>query len=182
MSIARLGLAVLCPFLSLFGAAPASAGNATLNLVVVIDGLRPDSWDSSTNEFGVPGVNYAAAGATGPISGAYAGHGSLSPWTVHNTFIAWGIDFKRGIVVNTPSSVGIAPTLLALMNLDRGIVPADFDGRVLSEAFANGPDGEQIPAQVRTHIVETADGTYRTALQVTELGRQLYIDKGWRIQ
>jgi arylsulfatase A-like enzyme len=140
-------------------------------------------WDSSANAFGVAGTNYAAAGTTGPINGAEAGHGALSPWTIRNTFIAWGVDFKRGMVLNTPSSnVDIAPTLFALMNLDRDIVPAGFDGRVLSEAFANGPDSEQVPVQVRTHIVETADGSYRGALQVTELGRQLYIDKGWRIR
>jgi hypothetical protein len=140
-------------------------------------------WDSSLNPFGVAGANHAAAQTTGPISGADAGHGALSPWTIRNTFITWGVDFKRGIVLNTASSnVDIAPTLFNLMNLDRGIVPAGFDGRVLSEAFVNGPDSEQVPVQVRTHTVETADGAYRAALQVTELGRQIYVDKGWRIQ
>jgi predicted AlkP superfamily pyrophosphatase or phosphodiesterase len=140
-------------------------------------------WDSSANPFGLAGTNYAAAATTGPISGADAGHGALSPWTIRNTFIAWGVDFKRGVILNTPSSnVDIAPTLLALMNLERDTDMASFDGRVLNEAFANGPDGEQVPVQVRTHIVETGDGTYRAALQVTELGRQLYIDKGWRIR
>lgn len=140
-------------------------------------------WDSSTNTFGVAGTNFAAAATTGPITGADAGHGALSPWTIRNTFIAWGVDFRRGVVLNTPSSnVDIAPSVFTLMNLDRGIVPAGFDGRVLSEAFVDGPDVEQVPVQVRTHIVETADGAYRAALQVTELGRQVYIDKGWRIQ
>ena len=140
-------------------------------------------WDSSTNAFGVAGTNSAAAATTGPITGADAGHGALSPWTIRNTFIGWGVDFKRGIVLSTPSSnVDIAPSLFTLMYLDRGIVPAAFDGRVLSEAFVGGPDAEQLPLQVRTHIVETADGTYRAALQVTELGRQVYIDKAWRIQ
>jgi arylsulfatase A-like enzyme len=140
-------------------------------------------WDSSANAFGVAGTNYTAAGTTGPINGAEAGHGALSPWTIRNTFIAWGVDFKRGMVLNTPSSnVDIAPTLFTLMNLDRGIVPAGFDGRVLSEAVVNGADGEQVPVQVRTHIVETADGSYRAALQVTELGRQVYVDTGWRIR
>ena len=140
-------------------------------------------WDSSANAFGVAGTNHAAAQTSGPISGADAGHGALSPWTIRNTFMAWGVDFKRGTTVNAPSSnVDIVPTLLALMNLERDIDMSSFDGRVLDEAFANGPDGEQVPVQVRTHIVETDNGTYRAALQVTELGRQLYIDKGWRIR
>ena len=48
----------------------------------------------------------------------------MSPWTVRNTFIAWGADFKRGVTVRTPASnVDLAPTLLALMNLDREVGP-----------------------------------------------------------
>ena len=31
-------------------------------------------------------------------------HGSLSPWTVRNTFLAWGVDFKRGATIRTPVS------------------------------------------------------------------------------
>ena len=140
-------------------------------------------WDSSTNVFGVAGTNHAAAAATDPISGADAGHGSLSPWTVRNTFIAWGVDFKRATILSTPASnVDIAPTVLALMNLEGDTSMSSFDGRVLREAIVGGPDGEQLPLQVRTHIVETTDGSYRAALQVTELGRQRYIDKGWRIR
>lgn len=138
-------------------------------------------WESSTNTFGLAGTHHSAAAATGPITDA--GHGGLGPWTVRNTFIAWGVDFKRATVLNTPASnVDIAPTLLALMNLEREGDAASFDGRALREAFAGGPDGEQLPLQVRTHIVETDDGGYRAALQVTELGRQRYIDKGWRIR
>jgi predicted AlkP superfamily pyrophosphatase or phosphodiesterase len=138
-------------------------------------------WQSSPNTFGLAGTNHSAAAATGPITDA--GHGGLSPWIVRNTFIAWGVDFKRATVLNTPASnVDIAPTLLALMDLEREGDAASFDGRVLREAFAGGPDGEQLPLQVRTHVVEVDDGSYRAALQVTELGRQRYIDKGWRIR
>ena len=140
-------------------------------------------WDSSANAFGVAGTNHAAAAATGPISGADAGHGSLSPWTIRNTFIAWGVDFKRATILNTPASnVDVAPTVLALMNLEGDTDMSSFDGRVLREAMVGGADGEQVQLQVHTHIVETADGLYRAALQVTELGRQRYIDKGWRIR
>ncbi len=48
------------------------------------------------------------------------------------------------------------------------------------EALAERPDEEQVPVQVRTYLTEAADGSYRAALQVTELGRQRYIDKSWR--
>ena len=105
----------------------------------------------------------------------------MSPWTVRNTFLAWGVDFKRGATVRTPASnVDLAPTLVALMNLDKDIDVKAFDGRVLSEAFVDGPDEEKLPIEVRTHSVETPDGSYRAMLQITELDRQRYIDKSWR--
>jgi predicted AlkP superfamily pyrophosphatase or phosphodiesterase len=144
-------------------------------------------WSSAKNPFGVPGTDYTQAtpfsAATGPLTGTAGNHGSMSPWNVRNTFIAWGPDFKRGVTVRTPASnVDLAPTLLALMNLDKDVDVSRFDGRVLSEAFADGPDEEQVPIQVRTYFVEMADGSYRAALQVTELDRQRYIDKSWRIR
>jgi hypothetical protein len=66
------------------------------------------------------------------------------------------------------------------MNLDKDIGLDRFDGRALNEAFVDGPDEEQVPIEVRTLFAETPDGKYRAALQITELGRQRYIDKSWR--
>jgi predicted AlkP superfamily pyrophosphatase or phosphodiesterase len=140
-------------------------------------------WSSAKNPFGLSGQDSQIARTTGPLSGTGGNHGGMSPWTIRNTFIAWGPDFKRGATVRTPvSNVDVAPTLVALMNLDKDVDLKGFDGRALSEAFVEGPDEEQVPVQVRTHFVETADGNYRTAIEVTELGRQRYIDKSWRIR
>jgi arylsulfatase A-like enzyme len=144
-------------------------------------------WSSARNKFGVQGVDYTEAGAfssvTGPLTSTAGSHGSMSPWNVRNTFIAWGPDFKRGVTVRTPvSNVDLAPTLIALMNLEKEVDLGLFDGRVISEAFQDGPDEEQVPIQVRTYFVETPDKNYRAALQVTELDRQRYIDKSWRIR
>jgi arylsulfatase A-like enzyme len=80
------------------------------------------------------------------------------------------------------SNVDLAPTLLALMNLDKDVDLRRFDGRPLREAFTDGPDEEQVPIQARTYFVETTDGGYRAALQITELDRQRYVDKSWRIR
>ena len=137
---------------------------------------------SAKNPFGVPGTDYVESkGKTGPLGGTAGNHGSMSPWTVRNTFIAWGVDLKRAATVRVPASnVDVAPTLLALMGIDRDL--PEFDGRVLAEAFADGPDEEQVPIQVRTFFAETPDGKYRSALQLTELGRQRYIDKSWRMR
>jgi arylsulfatase A-like enzyme len=78
-------------------------------------------WSSAANAFGVPGTDMTnTAGATGPLKGNGGNHGSMSPWTVRNTFIAWGADFKHGATVRTPvSNVDVTPTLVALLGLDR---------------------------------------------------------------
>jgi predicted AlkP superfamily pyrophosphatase or phosphodiesterase len=159
-------------------------------------------WSSAPNPFGVPGTDYTETGReTGPLTGTQGNHGSMSPWTVRNTFIAWGVDFKRATVVNTPvSNVDVTPTLLALLGLDGDAALASeasgqrgdsinaraglprFDGRAITEAFAGGPDPEQVPVQTITHVIATPDGKYRAAIQVSEVGSQRYIDKSWRIR
>jgi predicted AlkP superfamily pyrophosphatase or phosphodiesterase len=174
------------------GGAPAEGrepGTFALELVHMAHAERgPDivftfPWSSARNSFGVQGTDYVDAKTTGPLASTAGNHGSMSPWTVRNTFLAWGPDFKRGTTVRTPASnVDLTPTLLALMNLDKDVDLAGFDGRPLREAFADGPDEEQVPIAVRTYFVESADGSYRAALQVTELERQRYIDKSWRIR
>jgi len=141
-------------------------------------------WSSATNAFGVPGTDYTdTRGATGPLKGNAGNHGSMSPWTVRNTFLAWGVDFKRGAVVRTPvSNVDITPTLLALMGLDRDASLPHFDGRAITEAFADGPDEEQVPAKTTTYFTATPDGAFRAAIQVSEVGGERYLDKSWRVR
>src|SRR5262245_52600396 len=141
-------------------------------------------WSSAPNPFGVPGTDYTETGReTGPLTGTQGNHGSMSPWTVRNTFLAWGPDFKRGTVVPTPvSNVDITPTVLALLGLDRDTALPRFDGRAITEALVDGPDPEQVPVQTITHVVATPDGKYRAALQVSEVGTQRYIDKSWRMR
>jgi arylsulfatase A-like enzyme len=140
-------------------------------------------WSSARSPFGLPGTDYTAAAKTGPLEGTAGNHGSMSPWTVRNTFLAWGADFKKGATVRTPASnVDLTPTLLSLMNLDKDMDAGRFDGRALNEAFVDGPDEEQVSLEVRTLLAQTPDGKYRAALQITELGRQRYIDKSWRMR
>jgi arylsulfatase A-like enzyme len=139
-------------------------------------------WTSAPGPFGLPGTDSTDAATTGPLTGTAGNHGSMSPWVVRNTFIAWGADFKRGTTVRTPAgNVDLAPTLLALMGLDRAVDLERFDGRPLREAFRGGPDEEQIPVDVRTYFVGTPDGGYRAAIQATQLDRFRYVDKSWRM-
>ncbi|HJY81849.1 MAG TPA: alkaline phosphatase family protein, partial [Candidatus Binatia bacterium] len=70
-------------------------GTFSLELIHVCNPERgPDivltfPWTSGTNAFGVAGTDTTeTSGATGLQIGAVSGHGGLSPWTVHDTFIA----------------------------------------------------------------------------------------------
>jgi len=137
-------------------------------------------WSSAVNGFGVPGKHYMdGSGNTGPLVGPGSGHGGMSPWLVRNTMILWGPDFKRGVTIRTAAgNVDIAPTILSLKGVNGG---ESLDGRLLTEALRDGPDEEQIPSE--THILRTeVVGRYRAAVQVTDIGRHRYIDKGWRIR
>jgi arylsulfatase A-like enzyme len=156
-------------------------GTFSLGLVHLASAERaPDivvgfPWTSAVNAFGVPGRDLAnvAAGATPYASD----HGSLSPWNVRNTLLAWGPDFKRGVTVRVPAgSVDVTPTVLALL----GIADDDgLDGRVLAEALRDGPDAEQVMVETAIHTVR-GDG-YRAAIQVSVVDGRRYVDKGWRI-
>jgi arylsulfatase A-like enzyme len=141
-------------------------------------------WSSAPSPNGVPGTDSTeTGGATGPLTGRRGNHGSMSPWTVRNTFLAWGVDFKRGATIRTPvSNVDITPTLLALLGLDRDATLPRFDGRAIVEALVDGPDEEQVPTQTTTHIIATPDAGYRVAIQISEVGAQRYIDKSWRLR
>lgn len=135
-------------------------------------------WTSDENAFGVRGTDVTTGTGTGPRSGNASGHGSMSPWTVSNTWFAWGVDFKDGVRNRVPASnVDIAPTLLALA----GINPGELDGRVLAEALVGGPDHEKVPLETRTLITQAEETSYRAALQVTTVAHQRYVDKSWRL-
>jgi arylsulfatase A-like enzyme len=139
-------------------------------------------WSSAKNEFGVPGADVttvkgvAAATRQGPSSG----HGSMSPWAIRNTLLAWGPHFKRGIVDRVPAGVvDLVPTILHL--LQAGDIPAR-DGRVLAEALRDGPDEEQVCVEVRTFTTLRSEAGYQAAIQVSEVGHHRYVDKSWRVQ
>jgi arylsulfatase A-like enzyme len=139
-------------------------------------------WSSEKNAFGIAGADYTASRVTGPIEGEAGNHGSMSPWTVHNTFMAWGADFKRGTVVHTPvGNVDITPTLIALMGLDRDPGLPPFDGRAITEAFIDGPDEEQVATETVTWFT-VRDGGFQAAIQVSEAGGKRYLDKSWRVR
>jgi arylsulfatase A-like enzyme len=134
-------------------------------------------WNSAPNAAGVPGTDYINSRTNGPLSGESSGHGSISPYTIRNTMVMWGPDFKSGTVVRTPSSnVDVMPTILAIKNLP---LTSEIDGRVLSEAFRDVGDEEQIITETSTITAES--GNYKIAIQLSRVGSSVYVDKSWRI-
>src|SRR5262245_54121036 len=81
--------------------------------------FSPD-WSDRENAYAVRGT-VASSGT--------AGHGSSSPWDIHNTLIAAGPDLRRDIRIDTPSAnVDLAPTLLKLLGI---AAPSAMQGRPL---------------------------------------------------
>ena len=155
-------------------------GTFSLELIHAANGERGADllftfpWTSRPNAFGVPGTDLANVSGGARL---YASdHGSMSPWNVRNTLLAWGVDFKKRATVHAPAGiVDVTPTVLALLGIAGGDA---LDGRVLAEAIEGGPDEEQVAAVV--HTVE--QGTYRAAIQVSAVDGHRYVDKSWRIR
>jgi len=109
--------------------------------------FSPD-WTDEENAHGFRGM---------VASGGVAGHGSASPWDVHNTLIAAGPDLKAGVTIETPSAnVDFAPTFLTMLGVP---VPVAMHGRPLLEAL-NGRPNAATAVTTFTHTVRTPDGAY----------------------
>jgi arylsulfatase A-like enzyme len=119
--------------------------------------------------------------------GADAGqgaHGSLSKYDLRNTLIAAGPDFKRGLVNLLPSgNSDVSPTVAALLGITP---PRPMDGRVLTEALADGvttrpsapPDADGAKDRTETLRAQRKVGEAKTRKQYLEVttyqGRRYY--------
>ncbi len=141
--------------------------------------LAPDflavmRWTASTNQFGVPGMMYCDRAYGLPNKGS---HGTLSPTEMHNTAVAFGPDFVRGMSDTMPTgNMDIAPTILWIL----GFQPKEkMSGRVLSEALN---DSAPPVGPVETHRQEAmwqGDGfVWRQYLDVSEVNGVTYLDQG----
>ena len=128
------------------------------------DILFSPAWTDGENEFGYRGT--AASYGT-------AGHGSSSPFDIHNTLVAAGPDVASGVEVTLPSSnVDFAPTFLALLGLEAA---PTMEGRPLAEAFRDGPGATEEP-QSEEVAAETADGSYRVTARTSVVNGRRYLD------
>ena len=128
------------------------------------DILYSPAWTDAENEYGYRGT--AASYGT-------AGHGSTSPFDIHNTLIAAGPDLRSGVEVSLPSSnVDFAPTILSLLGLPVGSTMA---GRTLSEAFRDGPEAAAV-AESEEVAAETPDAGYRVVAETSLVSGRRYLD------
>jgi arylsulfatase A-like enzyme len=138
------------------------------------DLLATFPWTSEPNAFGVPGADLACT--SGGARLLTSDHGSMSPWNVRNTLLAWGAGVKRGVMAPAPAgNVDVAPTTLALLGIDDH---EGMDGRVLSEALLEGPDPARVAVETRRYAAQA--GAYRAGLQISLVGGRRYVDQSWR--
>jgi arylsulfatase A-like enzyme len=114
-----------------------------------------------------------------PTSNKVGGHASLSRYDMHNTLVAAGPDFRRGVMNTLPSgNTDIAPTALWLLGLRDEA--AKMDGRVLGEAL-NAPDVPPLNTfDLKRLIAKRAfdAGVWEQYLQVAEVNGVRYLDEG----
>ncbi|MGI4732525.1 MAG: alkaline phosphatase family protein [Janthinobacterium lividum] len=137
--------------------------------------------DETVTVQGKTGIEYESTG------GQRGMHGSFGSTDVHNTLIAAGPSFRKGVVNNSPTgNVDVAPTVAYLLKLS---MPA-ADGRIINEALVN-PASTTAPTVAsstvssstatglafelptdptgRTKDTRRTGGTYQVALQVKDL-------------
>ncbi len=118
------------------------------------------NWDENTVVQGKPGIEFESAG------GQRGMHGSFGITDVHNTLIAAGPSFRKGLIVSGPSgNVDVAPTVAWLL----GLSMPQADGRVLNEALVN--PRSTATATVWPHVLNPASVatglTFETPLDPT---------------
>jgi arylsulfatase A-like enzyme len=129
------------------------------------DVLVSANWTSRANPAGFKGTT---------TQDGVAGHGSSSPYDIHNTLIAAGPGFRTRAVSAVPTAnVDLAPTLLQLLGIP---IPAGMTGRVIKEGLRNGPAPSSVPVTHRTITVQNQDGSYELTAHISTAGGADYLD------
>jgi arylsulfatase A-like enzyme len=112
------------------------------------DILYSPDWTDQKNAHGFAGTS---------ASNGVAGHGSSSPFEIHNTLIAAGPDIKQGATVSVPSgNVDFAPTFLHMLGI---AAPSTMQGRPLVEALRTAAQPAATVTKLE-HSARTKDGVY----------------------
>ena len=134
------------------------------------DILVAANWTDAPNPYGYLGTS------TQKEEGEPAGHGTSSPYDIHNILIAAGPDLKSGLISDVPSgNVDFAPTLCYLNGLPP---PASMDGRVLKELLRGGPLPTTIKVQKFNYRTQarTERGEYQLELSSSAVSGTEYLN------
>jgi len=128
-------------------------------------------WNEEKNQFGVPGMidaDWQRAAGRGT-------HATLSRFDMHNTLVAVGPDFEKGLTSDLPSgNVDLTPTICAILKIEA----PSFDGRILAEAMVGNtivPSGETERLEATKKF---SKGTWRQHLTISKAGTTIYLDEG----
>jgi predicted AlkP superfamily pyrophosphatase or phosphodiesterase len=128
------------------------------------DVLVSANWTDEANEAGYHGKT---------TQNGVAGHGSSSPYDIHNTLIAIGPDFREHVTSDVPTgNVDIAPTLLWLVGVR---VPPTMTGRVMGEALRQAPQ-RSVTVDHVTETVNTPEGGYELTAHLSAVDGYRYLD------
>jgi arylsulfatase A-like enzyme len=154
-------------------------GTFPLNAARIDTSNAPDivmsfDWSGPKGQFGVEGMidadwNRKAGEGT---------HATLSPFDIHNTFIAAGPDFQVGFEDKLPTSnVDIAPQAMAILDLP---LPYKADGRDLIEARRNvlEKSSTEVPTQTFEAVRDFSDGRWKQTFHVSRYSTVEYLDEG----
>ncbi|MDZ4859771.1 MAG: alkaline phosphatase family protein [Candidatus Hydrogenedentes bacterium] len=125
------------------------------------------TWSDEANQYGWKGMT---------AQGGIAGHGTSSPFDIHNTLIAAGPALKTGMKSNVPTAnVDIAPTVCRVLGISP---PAPMDGRVMAELLKDGPEPASVTVSKDKITTERAldDSTYTSELHKSVVNEHSYFD------
>jgi arylsulfatase A-like enzyme len=129
------------------------------------DILVSGNWTREKNEAGWEGTSTQTG---------VAGHGTSSPYDIHNTLIAAGPDLREHAVSSVPTSnVDLAPTLLRLIGLEP---LKTMTGRVLVEGLRDGPSPSTIEIAHSAETVRAPDGSYTLVAHISTAAGHRYLD------
>ncbi len=123
------------------------------------------NWTRQANDAGIEGRT---------TDGGVAGHGTSSPYDIHNVLLAAGPDFREHETSDAPTgNVDLTPTLLRLIGLT---VPSTMAGRVIEEGLRRGPSPRSMRVARSELTVATPDGSYVLTAYISEVEGHRYLD------
>jgi arylsulfatase A-like enzyme len=129
------------------------------------DILVSADWTREKNEAGFAGMT---------ADGGVAGHGTSSPFDVHNVLIAAGPDFKQRATSDVPTgNVDIAPTLLRLLGMTP---PPGMTGRVIEEGLRTGPAPSTMRVDHSARTAKNDDTSYSVTAHISTVADRRYLD------